>query len=129
MPQVVVHMRKGRTPGQKKSILDAVHGAIVDGFKTPDTDRFQRVLEYEPEDFEVSQGRSPDFLLIEMTVFPGRTLAAKRVLYRSLADRLLGLGLDPAECMVIVKENPLENWGIRGGQAACDVDLGYKLNV
>lgn len=129
MPQVVIHMRKGRTPAQKKAILDAVHAAIVEGFKTPETDRFQRIVEYDPEDFEVSAGRSPDFLLVEMTVFPGRSLEAKRVLYKSLARRLDGMGLNPAEHMVVVRENPLTDWGIRGGQAACDVDLGYKLDV
>ena len=26
-------------------------------------------------------------------------------------------------------EPALENWGIRGGQAACDVELGFKIDV
>jgi len=29
----------------------------------------------------------------------------------------------------MVNDLPMENWGIRGGQAACDVDLGFKIDV
>jgi hypothetical protein len=30
---------------------------------------------------------------------------------------------------ITLKEIPTENWGIRGGQAACDVDLGFDVHV
>jgi hypothetical protein len=29
----------------------------------------------------------------------------------------------------VLNEVPLENWGIRGGQPASEVDLGFKVNV
>jgi len=29
----------------------------------------------------------------------------------------------------MLREITAENWGIRGGQAACDVDLGFKVDV
>jgi hypothetical protein len=29
----------------------------------------------------------------------------------------------------MLHESPKENWGIRGGQAASDVDLGFKVEV
>ena len=28
-----------------------------------------------------------------------------------------------------LRDIPLADWGLRGGQAACDVDLGFDLNV
>jgi hypothetical protein len=31
--------------------------------------------------------------------------------------------------MITLHELPRENWGIRGGQAATDVDLGFKVDV
>ena len=31
--------------------------------------------------------------------------------------------------MITLRESPAENWGIRGGQAASDVDLGFDVNV
>ena len=30
---------------------------------------------------------------------------------------------------ITLRESPTENWGIRGGQAACDVDLGFNVKV
>jgi hypothetical protein len=30
---------------------------------------------------------------------------------------------------ITVRESPAENWGIRGGQAACDVELGFDVRV
>jgi hypothetical protein len=31
--------------------------------------------------------------------------------------------------LIVLHEPPLENWGIRGGQAATDVQLGFKIDV
>jgi phenylpyruvate tautomerase PptA (4-oxalocrotonate tautomerase family) len=30
---------------------------------------------------------------------------------------------------ILLREIPPENWGIRGGRAACDVELGFKVDV
>lgn len=29
----------------------------------------------------------------------------------------------------LLREIPKENWGIRGGQAGCDVELDFKIEV
>jgi hypothetical protein len=31
--------------------------------------------------------------------------------------------------IVVVNDAPLENWGLRGGLAACDIDLGFQVKV
>jgi hypothetical protein len=38
----------------------------------------QRMLELSAEDFRIPEGKSSLFTLVEMTVFPGRSLAAKK---------------------------------------------------
>lgn len=38
-------------------------------------------------------------------------------------------GVPPADVKVVLIEVSSENVGFRGGQAACDVDLGYGLQV
>jgi hypothetical protein len=30
---------------------------------------------------------------------------------------------------ILLREISPENWGIRGGQAGCDVDLGFDIEV
>ena len=129
MPLVKIEMREGRTTAAKQALLDAVHEALVAAFAIPVTDRQQRVLEYPGENFEVPTGKSADHLLVTIDAFPGRSAAAKRDLYAGIVGRFAELGVDPLDVLIVVNEIPLQNWGIQGGQAAADVDLGFSLEV
>ena len=66
---------------------------------------------------------------IECTQFPGRSLEAKKRLYRLLVDRLEALGTPRRDVVIVLHEPPIENWGVHGGRPASEVDLGYSLNV
>jgi len=122
-------MRKGKSRQQKKAVSDAVHAALVDSFQIPELDRNQRLIEIEPEDFQVPKGKTVDYTTIEMTVFPGRSLDAKKKLYQSVVANLGALNIPPMDLLIVLHEPPLENWGIRGGVPASEVDLGFKLDV
>jgi phenylpyruvate tautomerase PptA (4-oxalocrotonate tautomerase family) len=39
------------------------------------------------------------------------------------------LGVAPADVFVVLHEPPLDNWGIRGGQMASEVDVGFEIQV
>ena len=41
-------------------------------------DRFQRIVEIPKEDFEMASGKTDNFMIIELTIFPGRTREQKR---------------------------------------------------
>ncbi len=128
MPIVHVHVRAGRPAAERKAILDGGHAALVEAFRIPERDRNQLLHAHAPEDFESSRG--PQFTLVEATVFPGRSLDAKRRLYAAIVRNLqAGAGIPPEAVMVVLHEPPLENWGIRGGQAATDVQLGFEVKV
>jgi phenylpyruvate tautomerase PptA (4-oxalocrotonate tautomerase family) len=130
MPLVKISIRKGRSASQKQALLGAVHAALVEAFKIPDWDRDQRITEFENEDFEIPNNRTNFFTLIEIIIYPGRSLNAKRELYKSINIRLRDIGYtNPDDIVIVLLEPPLENWGIRGGIPASDVDLGYKLDV
>jgi phenylpyruvate tautomerase PptA (4-oxalocrotonate tautomerase family) len=127
MPLVHVHLRAGRTAAQKKALLDGVHAAFVEAFKLPPADRNQLVHEYAPEDFEARYGT--DAVFVEGSIFPGRSLDTKRLLYRLVVENVEKTGIERDRVLVVLHEPPLENWGIRGGQAAVDVQLGFKTKV
>ena len=129
MPIVTIVMKKGKPGEYKKSILEAVHKSLVTAFKIPDDDRNQRIIEIDPENFEYEEGKTEDFLTIEMTVFPGRSLQAKKALYKEIAARLGAIGVKGSDILIILNEPPLDNWGIRGGYPAGEVDIGFKLDV
>ena len=73
---------------------------------------------------------SPEaYTLVVVDCFAGRSVDAKRALYREVSRRLGVLGIPADHITVIVRDIETTNWGIRGGQAACDVDLGFDVNV
>ena len=129
MPFVRVELLAGKTPEFKRAVLDEVHAALVDAFRIPADDRTQRLVELPREAFEFPAARRPDPILIEITCFSGRSLEAKRLLYRRLAERLAERpGVEKRNVCVVLKEVPRENWGF-GGVGADQVDLGFKVDV
>ena len=86
----------------------------------------QRIVEHAREDFELPPGSSDDYVLVEVTMFAGRSRQATRLLYQALVDNLGELGVAPTDVFVVLQEPPLDNWAIRGGQMASEVDLGLR---
>jgi len=128
MPLVRIETREGLTAKQKAGLLDAVHDALVAAFKIPDADRRQRLVEYASADFE-AEGKGPRFTIVTIDAFAGRSVDAKRLLYREMAANVERVGIPPEDLVIVVHDVPLESWGVRGGQAACDVDIGFKIEV
>ena len=58
---------------------------------------------------------------ISIDTFSGRPLEAKRVLYKEIVSNLAKLGIPENHVEILIREIPMENWGIWGGQAGCDV--------
>jgi phenylpyruvate tautomerase PptA (4-oxalocrotonate tautomerase family) len=129
MPLVKIETRRWMTADVKRSVLAAVHAALVAAFKVPDDDRNQRVIEYDADDFVSAPGKGERFTIVTIDAFAGRSLDAKRQLYKEMASKLAPLGIPPADLVVVVNDVPLDNWGVRGGQAACDINLGFKVQV
>jgi phenylpyruvate tautomerase PptA (4-oxalocrotonate tautomerase family) len=129
MPIVKIEIRKGRPPEEKRAIHEAVHEALVEAIRIPEHDRTQRIVEYVAEDFEIPPNKSDRFTLITITMFPGRSDAAKAALYRALVKKLGALGVPADDVFVVLQETDLINWGIRGGVPASEVELGFELKV
>lgn len=130
MPLVKIEIRKGYSPEYKKAILDGVHQALVDALGIPDSDRFQRIYELDKEDFEYPPDRTRAVTMIQITMFPGRSFEAKKELYQNIIQNLgENPGIDGNDILIILLEPPMENWGIRGGQPASEVDFGFKIDV
>jgi len=122
MPLVTLTVRKPKSAAFKAKVLDAVHASLV-LTGVPDTDRFQRVLELDAEDFrfdtgypDVATARNEDFVLIEILWSVGRSVKIKRKLLGELMDHLRAAGLDPENVMVVFKETYWENWSFAGGR-------------
>ena len=117
MPLVRVDMVKGKTPEYKKKVLECIHDGLMESIGIEDWDRFQRILEIPEEDFEIPSGKSDDFMIIELTLLPGRTKEQKgkaiELITLKLADEL---GISPKDVFIVISEPPYENWGMAGVQ-------------
>ncbi len=129
MPQTKIEVRKSRPASEVAALIEAVYQAQQEALKVPEGDRQIRYIEHKPEHFAVGPGKTENYTLVEITLFPGRSLEAKRKLYRSIVRRFGSLGIAAADVFIVLKEPPLDNWGIRGGVPASEVDLGYSLEV
>jgi len=111
--------------------MEAVHTALVDAFKIKPGDRDIRLVVHEPHRFACPPAcEKPEaFTLIGIDAFAGRSLDAKRNLYQAIVANLGPFGIPRNHVKIVLREHARENWGIRGGQAACDVDLGFEVDV
>ena len=82
-----------------------------------DWDRFQRIIEIDGADFETSPEKTEQFMIIEITMFQGRTKEQKKALIETVT-RKLGerLGILPTDIFIVIQEPPNENWGMGGRQ-------------
>lgn len=110
------------------ALIAAVQDAIVEGIRIPVGDRDIRVLEYPAHSFAAPHGKGPRYAVVEMSMFTGRSLEAKRRLYAALASTFERFGVPPADLKVLIHEVDRENWGL-GGKAATDIELGFKVEV
>lgn len=129
MPIAKIEVRRNRSGSEVQALIEAVYQAQREALKVPEDDRQIRYIEHKPEHFAVPPGKSDNYTFVEIIMFPGRSLEAKRNLYRAIVRRFGELGVEPKDVFVVLHEPPLENWGIRGGVPASEVDLGFNISV
>jgi phenylpyruvate tautomerase PptA (4-oxalocrotonate tautomerase family) len=130
MPIVHIDVQQGHSAAHRRAILDGVHAALVECFKIPDRDRNQVLCEHAPENFDRPPGRSDKFTIVQILAFAGRSRDAKRDLFAALVRNLQAApGIDPLDVFVAISDSHPDNWGIRGGQQASRLDLGFKVDV
>lgn len=129
MPVTLVSTVKGRTSAEKRALMEAVQTAIARTLALPAHDRYLRLCEHEPEEWLLPEGKSARFTLIEIALFEGRTPETKGQLYAEIVSALEALGMDKNDLFIRLIEQPRENFGIRGGQRADLVQLGYEVKV
>lgn len=129
MAQVVVFGLRASVEAHRAALSDAIHDAIMAALDYPPEKRFQRFIGLEPSDFIYPEDRGPNYTIIEISMFEGRSGAAKRMLISELFARIeSAAGIPPHSVEITITETPKMNWGIRGRNAA-DLALDYKVEI
>lgn len=81
------------------------------------------ITEYDPDNLVIDPGylgisRSPDALLIQVTLNEGQTVPLKKDFYRAVAEGLRDrVGLRVEDVTINLVEVPKENWSFGNGEA------------
>lgn len=131
MPLVRIEMKKGKSIEYKKTVLDCVHCGLVEAFDIEEWDRFQRIIEIDENDFETAPEKTDSFMIIELTIFPGRSKEQKKRAIQLITAKLCEkLSIVPSDVFIVMHEPPLENWGMGGNQKSRKKTIGkiFKRN-
>ena len=129
MPHAAIHKLRNAGPASRPDILAAVNAAFIQALKVPVDPHPVRLSEYDRDAFLIPKDAGDGFMLIEATIFPGRSLATKQALYDAILDNLAGLGVERRDVRIVLVETPLENWALRGGTPASELDLGFEVAI
>jgi phenylpyruvate tautomerase PptA (4-oxalocrotonate tautomerase family) len=97
---------------------------MVDTIDVPRDDNFQVITEHSRDTLVFDRtylgiARTDGFVSIQITMSEGRSVEKKRLLYRTLAERLQReLNVRPEDVMVSLVEVKKENWSFGNGVAS-----------
>ena len=129
MSQVKIYGLKEQLNPIKARLSQVIHSCAVEALALPPDKRFHRFFPLEAEDFIFPPGRSSRYTIVEISMFEGRSVEAKKNLIRLLFARSRDeLGLAPEDLEITISETPRASWGIRG-QCGDEVGLSYKVEV
>jgi phenylpyruvate tautomerase PptA (4-oxalocrotonate tautomerase family) len=118
------HLRPIQAP-----LSDAIHSCVVEALQFPANKRAHRFFHLDAEDFYRPASTTARYLIIEISMFEGRTIETKKHLIRLLFERVCAQADRlPNEVEVTISETPKHNWGFRG-LPGDEVGLNYKVEV
>lgn len=131
MPMTHVHLRKGKPAPYRAAVLKGIHDTLHRSLGVHPEAFFMTVNEYDEANFRVNATfpfpRSPDVLLIQITMTAGRAAEEKQRFYQDLVARLENdAGVDPADVFINLIEVPSENWSPGKGLAGRNPDIAAK---
>jgi len=129
MAQIKIYGLKDELNPIKARLSDIVHACVVEALLLPPDKRFHRFFPLEAEDFTFAPGRSNRYTIVEISIFEGRSVEARKKLIRLLFARATEeLDLEAADLEITITETPRANWGLRG-QCGDEIGLGYTVEV
>ncbi|AVK84887.1 tautomerase family protein [Lysinibacillus sp. B2A1] len=129
MGQIKIYGVKDSLNPIKKTLSNIIHSCMMDALEYPSDKKFHRFFPMDKEDFYFASERTESYIIIEVSMFEGRTIEAKKQLLKLLFERINNqLNIHPQDVEITIFETPRHNWGIRG-LPGDELALNYKVNV
>jgi phenylpyruvate tautomerase PptA (4-oxalocrotonate tautomerase family) len=129
LAQIKVYGLREQLDPIKARLSEVIHGCAVDALQLPRDKRFHRFFPLDRADFYFPADRSDRYTIIEVSMFAGRSIVAKKRFIQSLFQRLSSqLALPPQDVEITIFETPKASWGIRG-KPGDELELSYPVEV
>jgi len=128
MAQVKIYgLRRALAP-LRDALSGAIHDAVMAAFALPPEKRFHRFILLDDSDLFFPDDRSERYVIIELSVFEGRSVVAKKQLIKGLIANIgQRVGIAPHDVEITIFETPRGNWGIRG-LPGDELTLNYSVS-
>ena len=129
MAQVKIYGLKKPLKENKENISKAIHESLIKAFTLPESKKFHRFFSLNEEDFIYPSDRSNQYTIIEISIFEGRSVKAKKELINLIFSKINKYAnIDNQDIEITLSETPMENWGIRG-MPGDELALKYKVRI
>src|ERR1700676_2417732 len=129
MAQVKIFALRRSLENARAAISQTIHSPVMEALEYPLEKKFHRFIALDEEDFIYPQDRSKRYLIIEISIFEGRSIEAKKLLIRLLYERIPRIcGISTLDIEITIFETPRHCWGIRG-MPGDEIGLNYKVEV
>jgi phenylpyruvate tautomerase PptA (4-oxalocrotonate tautomerase family) len=129
LAQIKIYGLRAHLNGVKAQMSDVIHACVMEALQYPADKRAHRFFPLDREDFYYPVGRTEAYTIIEISMFEGRSDAAKRQLIRLIFEKFNAeLGMSVQDVEITIFETPRQNWGIRG-VVGDELSLNYKIEV
>jgi hypothetical protein len=113
----------------REKMSDVIHACIVEAFQYPKEKKAHRFIYIEQDSFFYFETRTTQHTIIEINLFEGRSIEAKKKLYKLLFEKFeQELSITSMDLEITLIESAMHNWGIRG-MSGDELKLNYQINV
>jgi hypothetical protein len=115
MPQFTMYGYSTYQPSVRDAMSDVVAECARETLGVSDGSWAHRFLALDPADFRASEDRSERYTVVEVRLFAGRTLEAKKAFYAAMYEQFVAkLGIDAVDLEIILIDTERHNWAARG---------------
>lgn len=129
MGQIKIFGIKNNLHPIRETVSLIIQECMFEAFEYPKEKRAHRFIYIKEDSFFYFEERTQKHTIIEINAFEGRSIEAKKKLYRLLFEKFENqLQITPMDLEITIIETPKHNWGIRG-KSGDELKLNYTVNV
>ncbi len=129
MAQIKIYGLKPSLAKNREALSLAIHSAVMEALAYPEEKKFHRFIPLDSNNFVYPKDRSENYTIIEISMFEGRSVVAKKQLINLIFENVdRQVGINPQDVEITIFETPKHNWGIRG-KPGDELSLNYKVDV